>query len=323
MKTAFLRGLILALVLGVGCGKKEASTTTGAPPVKVQTLVLAPQRVPEIYEVVGTVRAKVAATVSAKVMAVILQVPVKSGDTVKAGDVLAQLDDREVRAAFERAQADYNRFKQLLDEGASPQAEFQSAEERYRVAKAALSYATITAPFNGIVSEKLCDAGDLATPGKPLFTVEQPTDFRLEAYVPDRYAGAVPIGTTVHVTVEAVGGECDGTVGEVVPASEPSSRSFLVKVDLHPKKPLRSGLFGRAQLVIGERSGLFVPKSAVHEQGQLTFVYVVDGGRARMRLVKLGKVLRDQVEVLSGVEPGDKVIVSAEGALNDGQSVTN
>jgi RND family efflux transporter MFP subunit len=322
MKTTVCRALILALVLGAGCGKKEASTSASAPPVQAQTLVLTPQRVPDIYEVVGTVRPKVAAIVSAKVMAVIQQIPVKSGDAVKAGDVLARLDDREVRAAFERAQADYDRFKKLLDEGAAPPAEFQTAEERYRVSKAALSHATITAPFDGIVSEKLCDAGDLATPGKPLFTVEQPTDFRLEAYVPDRYAGAVPVGTTVHVTVEAVGGECDGTVDEVVTASDPSSRSFLVKIGLHPKKPLRSGLFGRAQLVIGERAGLFVPQSAVHEQGQLTFVYVVDGGRARMRLVKLGKTLRDQVELLSGVETGDRVIVSAEGTLNDGQEIS-
>lgn len=286
--------------------------------MKVQTLLLSPQRVPETYEVVGTIRPRVAATVSAKVMAVIQQIPVKSGDAVKSGDVLAQLDDREVRAAFERAQADYERFKKLLEQGAAPTSEFQSVEERYRVAKAALSYATISAPFDGIVSEKLCDMGDLASPGKALFTVEQPTDFRLEAYVPDRYAGAVPVGTAAHVAVDAVGGECDGAVGEVVPASDPSSRSFLIKVDLHPKRPLRSGMFGRAQIIVGERTGFFVPRTAVHEHGQLTFVYVADGDRARMRLVKLGKTLRDQVEVVSGLESAEHVVVQTDGALADG-----
>jgi multidrug efflux system membrane fusion protein len=313
--------MAVIVVVLTGCGRKHEPSGAEAPPPTVETLALAPRRVPETYEVVGTVRPKVAATLSAKVMAVIQQIPVKSGDAVKAGDVLAELDDREVRAAFERAQADYERSKKLLDEGAAPQAEFQTAEERYRVAKAALSYATIAAPFDGIVSEKLCDAGDLATPGKALFTVEQPTDFRLEAYVPDRYAGAVLVGTAVHVAVEAVGGECDGSVGEVVPASDPSSRSFLVKIDLHPKKPLRSGVFGRAQLVVGERSGLFIPKSAVHERGELTFVYVADGGRARMRLVKLGKTLDGKVESLAGLEAGERLIVSTADEIADGRQI--
>jgi RND family efflux transporter MFP subunit len=310
--------LVTVLALAVGCERAPSTNEPTGPVVQVQTLAVQPQKVPDIYEVVGTVRAKVGATVSPKVMATIQQIPVKPGDAVKAGDVLAQLDDRELRAAFERAQGDYDRAKNLFKEGVSSAAEFQGLEERYRVAKAALSYTSITAPFAGIVADKLCEVGDLAVPGKPLFAVEQPDDYRLEAYVPERYSSAVPVGATVHVIVEAVGGECDGTVGEVVPANDPISRSFLIKVDLHRRKPLKSGLFGRAQIVVGERSGLFVPKATVRERGQLTFVFIAQDGRARLRLVKTGKPTGDKLELLAGVEPNEMLIVNATGELTDG-----
>jgi len=318
-----MKRLALLLVIAVaGCERATQSPPPpDLPPLKAQTVVVQPQKVPDIYEVVGTVRPKFGATVSAKVMAAILQIPVKPGDLVKEGDTLAKLDDRELRAAFERAQGDYERYKKLLQEGVATKAEFQAAEERYRVAQAALSHATITAPYAGIVADKLCEVGDLATPGKPLFTIEQADDYRLEAYVPERFAHVVPVGATVHVLVEAVGGECDAVIGEVVPANDPASRSFLIKADLHRRKPLKSGMFGRAQIRVGERTGLFVPKSAVRERGQLSFVFVAQDGRARMRLVRLGKTFGDKVELLSGVEPGETLIVSADGDLSDGRRI--
>jgi RND family efflux transporter MFP subunit len=312
-------GPVILAVMLAGCEHAPTPPVSEQPPVKVQTVVVQPQSVPDIYEVVGTVRPKFGATVSPKVMATILQIPVKPGDPVKTGDVLAQLDDRELRAAFERAQGDYERAKKLLNDGVATAAEFQSAEERYRIAKAALSYTSITAPYAGIVADKLCEVGDLASPGKPLFSIEQPEDYRLEAYVPERFASAVPVGATVHVIVAAVGGECDAVVGEVIPASDPASRSFLIKVDLHRRKPLKSGMFGRAQIKIGERTGLFVPKTAVQERGQLTFVFVAHDGRAQMQLVRLGKPVGDQVEVLSGLAAGEKIVVNPGSELTDGR----
>jgi RND family efflux transporter MFP subunit len=289
--------------------------------VKVETILLEKKAIPDIYEVIGTVRPKIGATVSARTMASILQIPVRPGDTVKAGAVLARLDDREERAAFERAEADYNRLGKLFKQGATTVTGLQSAEEQYRRTKAELSHATVTSPFDGIVAEKRCDVGDLAMPGKALFVIEQPEDFRLEAFVPERYAASVPIGTKVHVSVEAVGGSCEAIVGEVIPASDPASRSFLVKIDLHRRKPLKSGLFGRAQLVVGERSGLFVPASAIHERGQLTFVFIDEDSYAKMRLVRPGKPYGELVELLSGVSAGEKLIVGADGILTDGHPV--
>ena len=315
--------IVLALALGVhaGCGRKQESTVSDLPLVRVQTLVVEAQKVPETHEVVGTVRPRVSATVAGKLTATILSISPKPGDSVKAGEPLAQLDDREARATFESEQAEFERAKNLLTQEAINRSEFDVIEARYRVAKANLSYTVIIAPFDGIVSEKRCDVGDLATPGKPLFIVEQPTEFRLEAHLPERFASAVQVGTKMRVSIEALGGGSEGVVAEVIPVSDPATRSFLVKVDLPSSKTLKSGMFGRAQLVVGERTGLFVPKTAVRERGQLTFVFIVNEGRAQMRLVKTGKITGDRIELLSGVQGGEQVIVSSNGEVTDGRRV--
>ena len=308
-------------LLQASCGRHEAAGP-GGPAVKVQTMEVQLQRAPEVYESVGTVRAKLTATVSAKVMATIREIPVKAGDPVRAGDELAKLDDRDLRAEYERARADYERFKNLLEKEAATRAEFDAVQSRYRVAEANLSYASIVAPFDGVVGQKLCDVGDLTSPGKALFLVEQPAVFRLEAQVPERFAGVVGVGKSVHVIIDATGEKCDGLVAEVNPVADPASRSFLAKIDLDCRQPLKSGMFGRAQWIVGERAGMFLPKAAVHERGQLTYVLVAGEGRAQMRLVKPGQEYLDLVEILSGLQPGDRVILSAEGELNDGQKIS-
>jgi RND family efflux transporter MFP subunit len=268
-------------------------------------------------EVVGTVRPKLSATISAKVMAGILEIPVKAGDAVGAGSLLARLDDRELRAEFEKAKADFDRYKTLLDKQAATRAEFDAVQSRYRVAEAALSDGQITAPFDGIVAQKLCDTGAMAAPGKPLFVIEQPSEYRLEADVPERFS--VVVGTKSFVLIDATGEKCAGTIGEVVPAADPVSRSFLVKINLECRQPVKSGMFGRAQLILGERFGMFVTKEAVHERGQLTYVFVVAAGRAQMRLVKTGKTYLDAVEILAGMQTGEHMIVA--GDVADGQPV--
>jgi RND family efflux transporter MFP subunit len=312
---------VAALAAVAGCGRKHEPGADERSPVKVETLQVEMQRTPEIHEVVGTVRAKMSANVSAKVMANIKAIHVKAGDVVAMGQPLAELDDRELRAEFERAKADYDRFKGLLERQAVTRAEFETVEARFRVAEAALSHATILAPFDGIVTQKLCEMGDLATPGRTLFVVEFPYEFQLEANVPERFAGAVRVGTRMHVVVDATGEKCVGTVSEVEPAADPASRSFLVKIDLECRQPLKSGMFGRAEIITGERFGMFVPRDAVYQRGQLTYVYVAENDRARMRLVRTGREYLGAVEILSGLQSGERVITGASGELTDGSPV--
>jgi len=290
-----------------------------AVPVEIVEARLA--AVPEIYEAVGTVEARVTATVAAKVMALVDEVRVTPGAIVESGDVLARLDDRDLSAEFARARSDYERYRALLDKQAVTPAEFDAVQSRYRVAEVALSYARVTAPFSGIVANKFVDAGDMAVPGKPLFLIEQRGSFRLVASVPERLREKVGLGTSLEVALDSTGEVCPATVGEVVPAADPTSRSVTFKADLACKQPLQSGTFGRARLVTGQRQGIAVPAEAIHERGQLTFVHVVDGGRARLRLVKTGRADDGQVEVLAGLSAGDLVVARAAREVVDGQRV--
>ena len=308
------------LFLLAGCGHRaERPATDPLPVAKVQTGTVAAAKVPDLHEVVGTVRPTLSANVSGKVMATIQKIHVKPGDAVTNGQALAELDDRDLRAEFDRAKADFERFSALVEKGVATRAEFDATQSRFKIAEANLSYAKLTAPFTGIVAQKLCDVGDLATPGKMLFVIEQPTQFRLEANVPERFAGNLAIGQTVAVAVDALNARCTGPIDEIIPAADPASRSFLIKINLKGDQPLKSGLFGRASLPVGERAALLVPKSAVRERGQLTFVFVVVEGRAQMRLIRTGKEMDGNVEVLSGVVAGEVIVV--EGDVADGQRV--
>ena len=308
------------LVLLVACNHKTAAPANSQPAVKVQTLAVQFASSPNVVEVVGTVRARVTATIAAKITASVREVGVKPGDTITNGQVLAKLDDRVLRAEYERAKTDYDRYRVVQDKAAATAAEAEAAQMRFRVAEAALSDCQLVAPFTGQVTDKSCTVGDLVTPGKPLFTLEQPADFRLEVNVPESAAASLVIGRSINCRIEATGETCTGLVEEVIPAADPVTRTVLAKLSLKCQQPLKSGLFGRAQLPSGERRALFVPKSAIHERGQLTSVFIAEAGFARMRLVRTGKTQLDAVEILAGVQAGECVIVA--GPVADGQPVS-
>lgn len=309
------------LVLLAACNHKSSTPTAETrPAVPVQTIAGEFTPTPNSVAVVGTVRARLTATIAAKVTATVRAVGVKAGDTVTAGQVLAQLDDRALRAEYDRAKTDYERYRTLQAKAAATPAETEAVQMRYRVAEVALSDCQLVAPFAGQVTGKSCDVGDLATPGKPLFTLEQPTDFRLEVNVPEHDAAGLTPGQPIGCLIEATGEQCAGQVDEVSPAVDPATRTVLVKISLKCQQPLKSGMYGHAQLVSGERRTMFVPQRAVHERGQLTFVFMAEAGHARMRLVRTGKTNRDAVEILAGIQPSERVIVSGEVA--DGQSVS-
>lgn len=186
-----------------------------------------------------------------------------------------------------------------------------TAQAQAEVARArtALSHTRIMAPFDGVISEKRADPGTLATPGMPIFVLEDTREFRLEASLDESDAGRVKTGDRVPVSIQALNLEMEGKVAQVVPAADPASRSFLVKVRLPDDPRLRSGLFGRVRFPRGERQAVLIPPSAVVERGQLQGVYVVGGDQvASLQYVTLGGQQDGSVEVLSGLQAGDRVV---------------
>jgi RND family efflux transporter MFP subunit len=287
-------------------------------------------------EVVGSVRARLHSTIEAKVSGKIERMLVVPGQKVNAGDLLAELDVRESKARLdqalavrEQAQQELRRATGLLADKTISQQEFDLAQSRWRVADAAvteaetmLGYARIVAPFAGLVTRKLADVGDLAAPGKPLLELEDPSALRLEADIPEALIERVKLGGKYAVRVASVTNLLEGVSSEITPVAEPATRTFLVKFDLPLSEGLRVGQFGRVLVPVGEGAALRVPRSAVVQRGQMELVFVVAERQAQLRLVKTGKRVENEVEVVSGLSASEKVVIERAGDLADGQPIT-
>ena len=197
----------------------------------------------------------------------------------------------------------------------------RQAEAELAAARVALGYATLAAPFPGLVTERKADPGSLATPGTPLLTVERAGNLRLETSIDESRLGLVRIGEHVAVEIDGLNRTVSGRAAEIVPSIDAITRSFIVKIDLPGVPGLRAGMFGRAAFAAGAREALLVPQSAVLERGQVRSVYVLEGGVARLRLVTLGEPHDNRREVLSGLTPGDKILVAPPALLSDGSRI--
>lgn len=326
---------LLPLLLLAACGQHETppAAAPALPTATVQTQPAVVEAHAATEEVVGTVRSKQRAVVEAKVSGRVLEYTATPGTRVQRGDLLARLDVQEIqarvdqaRAVFDQARRDFDRQKQLITGNATTRQEYEAAEARVKVATAGLSeaetmlgYASVSAPFDGVVTRKLADVGDLAMPGKPLLEIESPTALRFEADLPEAILDRVQLGAKLPVRLSKV---VEGTVSEISPVADPVSRTFLVKLDLPPVDGLRTGQFGRVSVPVAETQLLLVPRAAVLKRGQMELVFVARDGRAVLRLVKTGKGLDGRVEILSGLEAGEAVIVSDTARLIDGQPVT-
>jgi membrane fusion protein, multidrug efflux system len=195
------------------------------------------------------------------------------------------------------------------------------AEQGFHGAEIMRGYAELAAPVSGVVTEKSVEPGNLAAPGAPLLTIEAEGDYRLEAPVEESKLPAIRTGQAVGVTLDALDRSLNGRVSEIVPAVDAASRAFTVKIDLPASPQIRSGLFGRARFALGKRQVISVPAVAVVHRGQLSSIYIADNGVARARLITLGSSLDGNIEVLSGLNAGERVIFPAPEGLADGASV--
>jgi RND family efflux transporter MFP subunit len=229
------------------------------------------------------------------------------------------------------AQSTLKRYQNLYEKNSVSPQEFDEVETRQQAARAhrdmaqagenqakaalnqadtALGYTRIRAPFDGVLTAKKADPGTLASPGMPIFTIEDTRLYRLEAAVNESDLKYLRTGEHIPVLIDALGGPgLRGEVAEIVPAADPASRTFLVKIELPPDARLRSGLFGRAEFPRGERQALMVPSSAVVRRGQLQGVFVLDQSRiASLRYITLGKFSGSEVEVLAGLQEGERLV---------------
>lgn len=219
--------------------------------------------------------------------------------------------EKAARAMLEGAQAKQAQVKEKIAQ----------AEEGLKAAEVMRGYARLTSPVAGTVTERKADPGSMAVPGMPILIIEQGGAFRLEAAIEETRLAQVKVGTSAKVKLDALAEEIAARVVEVVPSVDPMSRTFTAKLELPSRTEIRTGLFGRARFTVGERTALRVPPSALSAQGQVDTVLVAGEGVAKRRMVTVGARGRDAVEVLSGLEAGEKVIAPVPAALADGGKI--
>ena len=231
---------------------------------------------------------------------------------------VSQQESDESQARFKSAAA---ALEIATSKRRQAEARRSQAEAELATARVSLSYATLKAPFFGLVSERKADPGSLATPGTPLLAVEREGNLRLEASIDESRLGLLRIGELVAVEIDGLNRTVSGRVAEIAPSIDASTRSFIAKIDLPAVPGLRAGMFGRAVFASGEREALLIPQSAVLERGQVRSVYVVDNEIARLRLVTLGEARDNRREILSGLTAGEKIIIAPPPLLSDGSRV--
>lgn len=334
-RSAALLG-VLTLSLLAGCARERANAAAleAAPAplaVRVARAALVTESTGE--DSVGTVRARTSAEIASSVIGRVRELPVTLGTRVRRGELLVRLWAGEIdakadqaRAVLGRADTELERARALRRTDAISQAALDAIEAERRVADAALmeasamrGYTALRAPFDGVVTAKAVDVGDVAIPGRPLLTLEDPSALRLEVAVAETSARALPAGARTTVRVDALARDLDATVVEVSPTADPASRTVLVKLDLATDPELRAGMFGRVRLAVAPSRALVVPREAVVQRGQLDEVVVVDRGRARLRLVRTGATSERGTVILGGLDEGETVVASDVARIVDDQ----
>jgi RND family efflux transporter MFP subunit len=277
-------------------------------------------------------------TVSAQIAGRVVDLRFDVGDYVKKGDVIVRIDERaagqalaaseaqvlEAQAALANARANYERSRQLLAQKFISQAALDQAEAASKAAQARVSaliagaglaatersFATVVAPYSGVVSARHIELGEMATPGRPLMTGFDPSTLRVVATVPQAQVAAIQAGGKARIEVPSLGRWVNVKAMTIVPAADPRTHTTRVRLELPAEvRGVYPGVYARVHFVIGRAPRLLAPRIAVLKRSEVTAVYVVDGdGRVRLRQIRLGSAGDEaSVEVLAGLKPGERV----------------
>lgn len=343
-----LASALFFIAITASCGRDKDNEPIKRPSIAgVKVEVIAPAAVVDAFEGTGTIKSDRTSTVASRIMGTVTAMEVREGDQVESGQLLMTIDDRDsserARAASmavesakqnrDLAQKTWRRYRSLFEQKALSHQEMDQIDTQFKVAEAEysraravadeartnLGFTRITSPVPGRITGKLIDVGSMATPGTPLLTIEGGGEMYVETSVDESLTSRIKPDMPAYITVDSLGKTLQGRIREVVPLVDPASRTFIVKITV-PDENLRSGLFARVRIPLGNRSAILVPNGAIVSKGQLTGVYVVDGqGMVTYRLIRTGKQFPNGIEVLSGLSPRERIITgNVEKAVDGG-----
>ena len=357
MKTRFLTIIsIIVLFTIISCKKENTDNPTNnskSITVKVNTIGI--ENTPTFIKVSGKIEAVNSAILSTRLSGFVDKISVKVGDKVSKGQLLLSINNAdllaklaqasanvtEANAAYYNAEKDYGRFTNLFANQSASQKELDDITTSYNMAKARLEaakqmknevqtqfgYVNIRSPFDGVISNKFINIGDMAKPGEPLLQVESPDKFQVIAKVPEFEIPKIEKNALVSVNIAAINSNVQGTVVEISSSANNTGGQYLVKAVLEATEAkLMSGMFATVQFPRSENETskiILIPKTALVAKGSLSGVYTVSqSNTAMLRWLRLGRDYGENVEVLSGLDVDDSYIISAEGRLFNGVKIT-
>lgn len=308
-------------------------------------------------QVSGQVESVQSANISTRVMGYITKLNVKVGDQVSKGQLLATISNQDIlakkgqtnamiaeaEAAFKNAQKDHERFTALYKQQSASAKELDNISLQYLAAKsrlegakqmrnevnAMLKYTNLTAPFAGVITQKLADAGSMANPGMPILTIEQNGSYQVSASVPENVINQIHQGEAATIHIKAANKTIEGTITQVNQSSQFTGGQYVIKLHIpdQKKQGLYAGMYANVSIPVKnlaqvKDAKVMVPLASIENRDQLTGLYTVSSSNtALLRWVRLGKTEGNQVEVLSGLAPNEQYIISAEGRLFNGTAV--
>ena len=326
---------LVALLVGCGAEPPPKAAAKAAP---IESAAVEVRDVEVTYSAEAVVEAVRQSTVAAQIAGRIVELRFDVGDYVKKGEVIVRIDERaaaqalaaseaqvrQAEAALRNARAEYERARQLVMQKFLSQAALDRAEAEYKAAQERVSallagagqaatergFATVVAPYSGIVSARHVELGEMATPGKPLMTGFDPGTLRVTATVPQAQVAAIQAGAKARIELPSVARWIEAASLTVIPAADPRTHTTQVRIGLPAEvRGIYPGIYARAHFVTGRKPALLVPRAAVIRRSELTAVYVVSDS-IQLRQIRLGTAGDEKaVEVLAGLKPGERVAV--------------
>lgn len=326
-----MKRVLIGVVLLVGAIAAQAAEQLATAPVQYR-------EVAQTWSADGIVEAVRQSTVSAQIGGRVKEILFDVGDTVKRGQLILRIDEREAaqalagsqaqvmqaQANMQNAKANYERAKQLFSQKFISQAGLDKAQADYQVALAqaaassagagqagiAHGYTAVVAPYAGVVASRQVEVGEMVMPGKPLMTGFDPAEMRVLVSVPQYKLSEIGARPEAAVELPSLQRWIKADSVTVQPLADARTHSTQIRVNLPPNEPgIYPGMFVRTHFVVGKAKKLVIPAEAVLRRSEVVAVYVVDDkGGAKLRQVRLGDASADGVvEVLAGLKPGEKV----------------
>ena len=330
----YLKTLSLAAlaVLAVACKSDDKAGTAQQAKPQVKIAKVTSEDIPQTETYTATVESDVKNDIAPNTPYRIEKIYVDVGDNVRQGQVLVQLDAsnlQQLKLQVENQKIEFNRTSQLYQVGGASKAEYDNAKLQLDVLstqlKQLMQNTQLTAPISGVVTARNYDSGDMYNQGQPVLTIEQTNPVKVMVNISEVYYKQVFKGMPVDIELDAYEGETFyGKVTIVYPTVDQSTHTFPVEVTIsNPGQKVRPGMFARATVNFGDKNHVLVPDEALVKQigAGDRYVYVYKGGKVSYNKVELGKHIGDKYEILSGVNPGDDVVIAGQSRLANGKEV--